>query len=121
MAKMTRKDARIRRHARVRKHLAGVPERPRLAVFRSNADIYAQIIDDQAGLTLTAASSVDHDLRGKVTGKTKTEQATMVGEAIAQRAKEKGINQVVFDRGGFMYIGRVKALAEAARKAGLDF
>jgi large subunit ribosomal protein L18 len=121
MAKMTRKDARIRRHARVRKHLAGIAARPRLAVFRSNADIYAQIIDDQAGLTLTAASSIDHELRSKLTGKSKTEQASMVGEAIALRAKEKGINQVVFDRGGFMYIGRVKALAEAARKAGLDF
>jgi large subunit ribosomal protein L18 len=91
MAKLTRKDARLRRHARVRKHLAGIPERPRLAVFRSTTEIYAQIIDDQAGLTLAAASSIDHELRGQLTGKNKTEQATMVGEAIAQRAKEKGI------------------------------
>ncbi|MCB2179633.1 50S ribosomal protein L18 [bacterium] len=121
MARINRKQARIRRHQRVRKHIAGTPERPRLAVFRSLTDIYAQVIDDEAGTTLVSASSIDKILRSKCDGKTKTEQALLVGEAVAERAKEKGISQVVFDRGGFKYIGRVKALAEGARKGGLEF
>jgi len=121
MAKINRKRARIKRHQRVRKNLAGTPDRPRLAVFRSLTDIYAQVIDDQAGVTLVAASSIDKELRGKMNGKTKTEQARMVGVAVADRAKEKGITAVVFDRGGFKYIGRVQALAEGAREGGLDF
>jgi large subunit ribosomal protein L18 len=121
MAKNNRNEARIRRHIRVRKNLAGTPERPRLAVFRSLGDIYAQVIDDEAGTTLVSASSIDKELRKQMEGKTKTEQARLVGEAVASRAKAKGITMVVFDRGGFRYIGRVQALAEGARKGGLEF
>jgi large subunit ribosomal protein L18 len=121
MAKLSRSKARIRRHRRVRKYIAGTPERPRLAVFRSLAETYAQVIDDQAGHTLAAASTVDSDLRGKVDGKNKTEQARLVGELVGKRAKDKGIIKVVFDRGGFRYVGRVKALADGARESGLEF
>jgi large subunit ribosomal protein L18 len=121
MAKINRRKARIRRHARVRKHVAGTPERPRLAVFRSLTEIYAQVIDDEAGATLVSASTIDKDLRKKMSGKNKTEQARLVGEAIADRAKAQGITTVVFDRGGFKYIGRIQALAEGAREGGLEF
>lgn len=121
MAKLSRAEQRIRRHRRVRKHINGTPERPRLNIFRSEAEIYAQVIDDQAGHTIAAASSIDHDLRTKLDGKTKTEQARLVGQLVAERAKTKGVTQVVFDRGGFRYIGRVKALADGARESGLDF
>lgn len=121
MAKINRRQARNRRHARVRKHLAGTPERPRLAVFRSLTEIYAQVIDDEAGATLVSASSIDKELRGKMNGKTKIEQARLVGEAVADRAKAQGITTVVFDRGGFRYFGRVQALAEGARAGGLEF
>lgn len=121
MAKLSRSEARIRRHKRVRKHISGTAERPRLAVYRSLAEIYAQVIDDGAGRTLAAASTLDRELRGKLAGKTKTEQARLVGELIGKRAAEKGIRQVVFDRGGFRYIGRVKSLADGARESGLEF
>jgi large subunit ribosomal protein L18 len=121
MARINRKKARIRRHQRVRKHISGTPDRPRLAVFRSLTDIYAQIIDDQAGTTLVSASSIDKDLRKKMAGKNKIEQAHLVGSAVADRAKDKGVAKVVFDRGGFKYMGRVKALAEGAREGGLEF
>ncbi len=121
MAKKTRAEARDRRHESVRKHMEGTPDRPRLNVFRSVAEIYAQVIDDEAGHTLAAASTIDHDLRVKVKGLKKTEQAKLVGQLVAKRALEKGIKQVVFDRGGFKYIGRIKALADGAREAGLDF
>lgn len=121
MAKLSRKESRERRHYRARKNLNGTPERPRLNVFRSEAEIYAQVIDDLAGQTLVSASSIDNELRKKVAGLTKTEQARMVGQLVAERAKDKGIFQVIFDRGGFRYIGRVKALADGARQAGLDF
>jgi large subunit ribosomal protein L18 len=121
MANKTRSEARIRRHKRVRKHIYGTPERPRLSIFRSLSEIYAQVIDDKGGSTLACASSIDHDLRSKLDGKTKTEQARMVGQLVAERAKTKGINTVVFDRGGFRYVGRVKELADAARQAGLEF
>jgi large subunit ribosomal protein L18 len=117
----TRSEARIRRHKRVRKKLAGTPQCPRLSVFRSSAEIYAQVIDDLAGHTLAAASSIDREVREKLKGKTKTEQARLVGELLAERALSKGIRSVVFDRGGFRYIGRVKALAEGAREKGLAF
>jgi large subunit ribosomal protein L18 len=90
-------------------------------VYRSLTDIYAQVIDDEAGATLVAASTIDKDLRGKMNGKTKTEQARLVGEAVAERAKDAGVTRVVFDRGGFKYIGRVKALADGARESGLEF
>jgi len=121
MANKTRREARIRRHKRVRKNISGTADRPRLNVFRSLSDIYAQVIDDEAGTTLASASTIDSELRGKVKGKPKTEQAKLVGEEIAKRAKAKGLKQVVFDRGGFRFSGRVKALADAAREAGLEF
>ncbi len=121
MAKKTRREARIRRHIRVRRKIHGTPERPRLSVFRSLMHIHAQIIDDEAGRTLVAASTIDKELRAKMKGLTKTEQARLVGEAIAARAREKGITKVVFDRGGYKYIGRVKALADGARAGGLEF
>lgn len=121
MAKLTRAESRIRRHYRARKNIIGTSERPRLNVFRSEAEIYAQVIDDKVGNTLAAASSIDHELREKLSGMTKTEQARLVGQLIAERAKNKGVTQVIFDRGGFRYIGRVKALADGARQAGLEF
>lgn len=121
MATKTRAQARQRRHARVRKHIYGTKDKPRLNVFRSLTDIYAQVIDDQAGHTLVAASSIDADLRKQMKAKNKTEQARLVGGALAKRAQEKGIKKVVFDRGGFRYSGRVKALAESARQEGLEF
>lgn len=119
--KKSRSVARIRRHQRVRKVVHGTSERPRLSVFRSVAEIYVQLIDDEAGITLASASSIDHDLRAQAQTLKKTEQARLVGKAIAERARTKGITKVVFDRGGFRYIGRVKALADAAREGGLDF
>lgn len=105
----------------MRRKVQGSPERPRLNVFRSLAEIYSQVIDDQAGRTIVSASSIDQELKGKLKGKNKTEQARLVGEALAERAKAAGVNEVVFDRGGYRYIGRVKALADGARKAGLKF
>lgn len=121
MADKNRSEARLRRHARVRKTLAGTAERPRLNVFRSLSGIYVQVIDDQKGHTLVSASSVDGELRADLKGKNKTEQAKLVGQVIAKRAKDKGIEAVVFDRGGFRYTGRVKALADGAREGGLQF
>lgn len=121
MAAKNRVAARIRRHARVRKYISGTPARPRLSVFRSLTAIYAQVIDDEAGKTLASASSLDTALRGKMKGLKKVEQARLVGQAVAERAKEAGITSVVFDRGGFRYTGRVKALADAAREGGLLF
>jgi large subunit ribosomal protein L18 len=121
MANKSRSIARIRRHARVRKNVTGTSERPRLNVFRSVVEIYAQVIDDQSGHTLVAASSIDSELRKKMKGLNKTEQAKLVGQTVAERAKSKGITTVIFDRGGFRYMGRVKALAEGARENGLQF
>lgn len=121
MAKIVRSVAREHRHIRIRRNITGTAERPRLNVFRSQAEIYAQIIDDQQGHTLTSASSLDHEIRGKMSGLKKSEQAAEVGKVLAERAQAKGIKQVVFDRGGYRYIGRVKALADAARENGLDF
>ncbi|EHM09755.1 ribosomal protein L18, bacterial type [Thermanaerovibrio velox DSM 12556] len=109
------------RHRRLRRELAGTPERPRLAVFRSLKHIYAQIIDDQAGHTLVSASTMERDLRGELKSTGDQNAAREVGKRIAERALAKGITEVVFDRGGHMYHGRVKALAEAAREAGLKF
>ncbi len=121
MAKRTPRELRIRRHRRVRKKVHGTPQRPRLCVFRSNMHIYAQVIDDTVGRTLAAASTVEPELRASLTGKTKTEQAKVVGAVIAERARSIGIERVVFDRGGFKYHGRVQALADAARAGGLQF
>jgi len=113
--------ARKRRHIRVRKYVTGTPERPRLNVFRGLAQIYAQVIDDQAGHTLASASTIDKELRGDMSGKTKSEQARLIGLKVAERAKAKGIDRVIFDRGGYRYSGRVKALADGAREGGLEF
>jgi large subunit ribosomal protein L18 len=115
--------ARKRRQARVRKNLSGISERPRLNVFRSLNHIYAQVIDDSKGMTLVSASSLDASIRAAeiASGKGKTEQASLVGKLVAERALEAGITQVVFDRGGYKYHGRVKALADASREAGLKF
>ncbi len=120
MSEKSRK-ARIRRHRRVRAKISGTPGRPRLNVFRSLSHIYAQIIDDEAGHTLVSASTVDREVRGQVEEKSKTEAAQLVGQLVAKRAQEIGVKEVVFDRGGFRYHGRVKALADAAREAGLEF
>ncbi len=117
----SRSEARKRRHIRIRQSVSGTSERPRLNVYRSLAEIYAQVIDDQAGHTLVSASTIDVELRAQMAGLKKADQAKLVGKALAERAKAKGISKVVFDRGGFRYIGRVKALADAAREGGLDF
>jgi large subunit ribosomal protein L18 len=114
-----KRDARIRRHRRVRKQVRGNAARPRLAVFRSNRHISAQVIDDVSGKTLAAASTVEADLRGAATGN--KDAATRVGQLVAERAKAAGVEKVVFDRGGFLYHGRVAAVADAAREAGLEF
>ena len=113
--------ARERRHRRVRVRVTGTPERPRLNVFRSLRHIYAQVIDDRTGHTLVSASTVDPDVRKEAEGKSKTEQATIVGKIVAERALKEGIKQVIFDRGGYKYHGRVKMLADAAREGGLEF
>jgi large subunit ribosomal protein L18 len=121
MAQATSTLARTRRHARVRKTVAGTAARPRLNVFRSSQHIYAQVIDDVAGHTLAAASDADKALATEIKGKSKSERAVLVGKAIAERATAKGVSLVVFDRGGYKYHGRVQALADAAREAGLGF
>lgn len=113
--------SRLRRHKRVRKKIFGTPARPRLAVYKSNAGMIAQIIDDTAGKTLVYASTSDKELKGKLKQTGNKEAAALVGQLVAQRAVKAGIKDVVFDRGGFLYHGRVKALAEAARKEGLNF
>lgn len=119
------KDARTRRHERIRKKVAGTTERPRLSVYRSLSHMYAQIIDDFKGSTIAAASSLDKELKGKgkdkKSGKGNIGAAKQVGELIAKKALKKGIKRVVFDRGGYLYHGRVKALADAARENGLEF
>lgn len=121
MAKKNCSLARERRHIRVRKTVVGSAARPRLNVFKSLSGIYAQIIDDNDGKTLISASTVDKELREQMKGMKKTEQAKAIGKAVAERAKSKGISSVVFDRGGFRYVGRVKALADGAREGGLQF
>lgn len=118
MAQDSRRDIRLRIHKRIRSRVAGTPERPRLVVFRSVNHIYAQVIDDQQGHTLAAAGSTEKDMRGKGGN---VDGAKLIGKAVAERAKEKGITKVVFDRGGYLYHGRIKALADAARQAGLEF
>jgi large subunit ribosomal protein L18 len=116
--KTTRSAARLRRHHRVRKFVRGSVDRPRLSVFRSNRYIYAQVVDDSAGITLAAASSQEGSLRDRTLS---TETAAEVGKLLAERATAAGVNRVVFDRGGFAFHGRIKALADAAREAGLEF
>jgi large subunit ribosomal protein L18 len=122
MAKLASKGAaRERRHLRIRRRVQGTPERPRLNVFRSLQHVYAQIIDDSAGHTLFAASTLDGEVASLSKGMNKTQQAKVVGEVLAKRALEHGVQTVVFDRGGYKFHGRVKALAEGARAAGLRF
>ena len=113
--------ARQRRHRRIRRKLAGTADRPRLNVFRSLDNIFAQVIDDEIGHTIVSASTIDKQLRGQMDGKSKKEQAQIVGKAIAERAQEADVTEVVFDRGGYIYHGRVKALADGAREGGLKF
>ncbi len=119
MSAPTRRAARQKRHERIRLHLAGSTERPRLAVFRSLNQIYAQVIDDSTGRTLASASSLEKGMRGSAGSK--SERARVVGRLVAERAQAAGVKQVVLDRAGFRYHGRVRALADAAREAGLDF
>ena len=109
------------RHQRIRNKVSGTAERPRMCVYRSLNNIYVQVIDDVKGVTLASASTLEKSIREEVAGKTKTEAAKIVGKTVGERAKEKGIETVVFDRGGYLYTGRVKAVADGAREAGLEF
>ena len=119
MAKESRNDRRVKRHERVRKNLYGTPERPRLCVFKSSKNIYAQVIDDTTGTTIVSASTLDKDIEVENGGNKAA--AKVVGESVAKKALEKGISEVAFDRGGFLFHGRVKELADGAREAGLKF
>ena len=121
ISKIDKNNERLRRHLRVRKKINGVPECPRLAVYRSTKHIYAQIIDDEKHVTLASASSTDKDLREKLGHGGNIEAAQLVGKTVAEKALKAGIKSIVFDRGGFLYHGRVAALADAAREAGLEF
>ncbi len=121
ISKIDKNSIRKSRHKKIRQNLAGTAERPRLCVYRSTSNIYAQIIDDTKGVTLVSASSLEKTLANDVKGKSKSEVATFIGETIAKRALEANLKNVVFDRGGYLYTGRVKALADGARNAGLEF
>ena len=121
VSKKSRTAVRENKHRRMRHHLAGTAMRPRLAVFRSNNHMYAQIIDDTVGNTLVSASTLDKDVKAECEKTNNVEAATVVGKVVAKKALEKGITTVVYDRGGFVYEGKVKALADAAREAGLEF
>lgn len=119
--KINKNDVRAKRHQRIRNKISGTSLRPRLSVYRSTSEIYAQLIDDEKGVTLVSSSTLDKEVKPLLAGKTKTEQAQIVGEVLAQRAIKNNLKAVVFDRGGYLYIGRVKALADSARDAGLEF
>ena len=121
ITKIDKNAERKRRHVRVRKSVTGTAERPRLSVYRSTNHIYAQLIDDTKGVTLASASTLEKSVKAEIAGKTKREAAKVVGKLAAERAKEKGIETVVFDRGGYLYTGRVQALADGAIEAGLEF
>ena len=121
VSKTSRQEVRAEKHRRIRSRLSGTADRPRLAVFRSNDHMYAQIIDDSVGNTLVAASTLDKDVKAELEHTNTVEAASYLGKVIAERALDKGIKTVVFDRGGFIYQGKVQALAEAAREAGLEF
>ena len=121
LKKVNRNKQRIKRHYSIRNKIAGTPERPRLNIFKSSKHIYAQVIDDVTGTTLACASTVDKELKEKLAGMTKSEAAKLVGKTVGERAKNKGIDTVVFDRGGYLYHGRVQLLAEGARESGLEF
>jgi large subunit ribosomal protein L18 len=121
LKKVNRNLKRMERHYKIRNKIEGTPKRPRLNIYRSAKHIYAQVIDDVTGITLVSASTADKELKDKVAELTKSEAAKIVGETVGERAKEKGINTVVFDRGGYLYHGRVKILADGARQSGLEF
>ena len=121
VSKKSRAEVRVKKHNRMRNRFSGTAERPRLSVFRSNNHMYAQIIDDEAGNTLVAASTLDADVKAELEKTNNVEAAAKLGTVIAKRALDKGIKTVVFDRGGFIYQGKIQALAEAAREAGLEF
>jgi large subunit ribosomal protein L18 len=121
MANQSRNDKRLTRHERVRKNLSGTPEKPRLCVYRSLKNIFAQVVDDVSGNTLVAASTLDKEIKAKAPYGGNKDAAKLVGESIAKKALDKGIDEVAFDRGGFLYHGRVKELADGARGAGLKF
>ncbi|MBE5978861.1 50S ribosomal protein L18 [Lacrimispora sp.] len=121
VSKQSKSEIRVKKHNRLRNRLAGTAERPRLAVFRSNNHMYAQIIDDTVGKTLVAASSVEKELKAELEKTNNVDAAAYIGTLVAKRAIEKGIKEVVFDRGGFIYQGKIQALADAAREAGLEF
>ena len=121
VSKKSRTEVRVKKHNKIRNRFSGTTERPRLAVFRSNNHMYAQIIDDTVGNTLVSASTLEKDVKAELKKTNDVEAAAYLGTVIAKRAIEKGINAVVFDRGGFIYQGKIAALAEAAREAGLDF
>ena len=119
--KINKNEVRTKRHERIRNKISGTSLRPRLSVYRSTNEIYAQLIDDEKGVTLVSSSTLDKEVKPLLAGKTKTEQAQIVGEVLAKRAISNNLKSVVFDRGGYLYIGRVKALADSAREAGLEF
>jgi large subunit ribosomal protein L18 len=121
LKKVDKNQKRLERHYSIRNKITGTPERPRLNIFKSSKHIYAQVIDDATGTTLASASTQDKELKDQVAELTKKEAAKLVGKAVGERAKEKGINSVVFDRGGYLYHGRVQLLAEGARESGLEF
>ena len=121
ISKINKNAVRAKRHYRLRRHLSGTAERPRLCVYRSTSNIYAQVIDDVAQATLAAASTLDKELKAQLEGKSKKEAAKLVGELVGKRAQAKGVTMVVFDRGGYQYTGRVAELAAGAREAGLEF
>ena len=121
VSKRSRAEIRAKKHRRLRNHISGTAERPRLAVFRSNNHMYAQIIDDTVGNTLVAASTLQKDVKAELEKTNNVDAAAYLGTVIAKKALEKGIKTVVFDRGGFIYQGKIKALADAAREAGLEF
>ena len=121
LKKIDKNSVRKTKHGRIRFHIEGTAEKPRLSVYRSTSHIYAQVIDDKTGKTLCSCSTMDKDVREKMAGRTKTEQATLVGELLGKKCLTKKIKQVVFDRSGYIYTGRVKQVAEGARSAGLEF
>ncbi len=121
VSKVSRRDVRVKKHKRLRNRLSGTAERPRLSVFRSNNHMYAQIIDDTVGNTLVSASTLEKDVKAELEKTNNVDAAAYLGTVIAKRAIEKGIKTVIFDRGGFIYQGKIAALAEAAREAGLEF
>ena len=121
VSKESRQEIRVKKHMKIRNRFSGTAERPRLAVFRSNNHVYAQVIDDVAGKTIVSASTLEKDIKAELKNTDDIEAATKIGDVVAKRALEKGIKAVVFDRGGYIYHGKVKALADAAREAGLEF